>query len=43
MNRTDTSAEIRQAKARFGIVGNAPSLLEAVQVLCVWLPSTCRY
>lgn len=31
MNRTDTSAEIRQAKARFGIVGNAPSLLEAVQ------------
>ena len=31
MNQTDTSAEIRQAKARFGIVGNAPSLLEAVQ------------
>ena len=31
MSLIDISSEVRQAKARFGIVGNAPSLLEAVQ------------
>lgn len=31
MNLVDTSAEVQNAKARFGIVGNAPSLIAAVE------------
>lgn len=31
MNLLDTSAEVREAKARFGIVGNAPALIGAIQ------------
>jgi DNA-binding NtrC family response regulator len=31
MNLIDITSEVRQAKMRFGIVGNAPALLEAVQ------------
>ena len=31
MNIVDISEEVRQAKSRFGIVGNAPALTAAVQ------------
>ncbi|WP_303430572.1 sigma 54-interacting transcriptional regulator, partial [uncultured Muribaculum sp.] len=31
MSLVDISAEVQQAKARFGIVGNAPALTAAVQ------------
>lgn len=31
MNVTDISSEVREVKSRFGIVGNAPALTEAVQ------------
>lgn len=31
MKPVDTSAEIQQAKSRFGIVGNAPALIAAIQ------------
>lgn len=31
MNIVDVSAEVREAKSRFGIVGNAPALVAAVQ------------
>ena len=31
MNIVDISAEVREAKSRFGIVGNAPALVAAVQ------------
>lgn len=31
MNQSETNEEIRQAKARFGIVGNSPALMAAIQ------------